>query len=818
MQEHLRNIIYMARRFKLATFFNMLGLVLGFACFYLFMTQIVYQATYNHDITDYKRLYRMESNFVFNEWQYTDNVPRPFAMALERMPQVESYSLTLNTSTGGFEEAYIFPFKKGDREFRYTLSEGNNKAVSTLTDKRLSGEIEWTDTAQDGYIIPASIAMEYFGTTNVKDSMELIYDDGETTEIYKFPVRGVYEDFPENSELVNCIYRNMQGADSLSLNSTYHCIVKFKHLPDDMEAFGDSLKSKIIDQLTKGYLHTEYEDEIPTVIQSVNETTIKFTPIKDSFFEHSTFTTGPSGFKSIFSTMQLSCLLIIIIVTINFLNFMMVESPMRIRSINTRLVLGASRRSLRMGMVMECVITSLIACALALVICYLVQYLPPVRNLIVGSAALTDHWLTVLFMIVIAVIVGITGGYYPATYATSHAPAMALKSNFGLSPEGKKLRTVLLCLQMILAMFLIIYSGIMCSQVWYILKSHYGYDRDQLLVVNLPYSPNGNLHTDIYNELMQMRGVEAASFSSILLGSTDGHYALRTEKDGKTVRYCYMTVDENYMTTMGIKVIKGRPISPSDTMAVIVNEAATKEWKWLKLGTRISTGIDSERSDSATVVGVCENIRYGTTRIVNDKPFFFIYDPDSYNNCLNIRIAPDADKKEISRQISEMVQKHIKEKNSGQNISRPVNINYFNTRLQDIYKEEFRYFKQMLFISIFCLIITLIGVFCLTLFEIEYRRKEIGIRKVAGATTGEIVMMLCRIYGWLIIISFAVAAPIAFFIGTNTLAYFNERTPIHWWWGSLLALLIVGGLTLGTVIPQSWRIARENPVNSIKSD
>ena len=144
MGEVLKNIIYLARRFKLPTLLNLLGLVLAYATFYLLMTQVIYQATYNHGIENYQQLYRMESSQVFNEWQYTDNIARPFANALDSMPRVESYSLTMNTDIEGYEDLYIYTFLKGERKLQCKYTLGNNTAVSTLTSRRLSGKIEWT--------------------------------------------------------------------------------------------------------------------------------------------------------------------------------------------------------------------------------------------------------------------------------------------------------------------------------------------------------------------------------------------------------------------------------------------------------------------------------------------------------------------------------------------------------------------------------------------------------------------------------------------------------------------------------------------------
>ena len=138
-------------------------------------------------------------------------------------------------------------------------------------------------------------------------------------------------------------------------------------------------------------------------------------------------------------------------------------------------------------------------------------------------------------------------------------------------------------------------------------------------------------------------------------------------------------------------------------------------------------------------------------------------------------------------------------------------------KLEETYLEEFRFIRQVLVFSVICIIITLIGVFCMTMFETEFRRKEIGIRKVMGSSTQEILMMFCRHYALLLIVSFIFAVPVAYYIGQQWLQSFAERTPIYWWLFPL-ALLAVSAITLATVIVQSWRTANENPVNSIKNE
>ena len=149
--------------------------------------------------------------------------------------------------------------------------------------------------------------------------------------------------------------------------------------------------------------------------------------------------------------------------------------------------------------------------------------------------------------------------------------------------------------------------------------------------------------------------------------------------------------------------------------------------------------------------------------------------------------------------------------------SERVETRFLDQTLEDLYQDEFRFVRQVLIFSSICLIITLIGVFCMTMFETEYRRKEIGIRKVMGSSTGEVLLMLCSRYNWLLILSFVLAAPVAWYIGQQWLQSFAERTPIYWWLFPL-ALLVVAIVTMLTVVIQSWRAANENPVNSIKNE
>lgn len=804
MKETLRNIIYMARRFKTATTLNMIGLVVAFATFYLLITQITQQVTYNHGIDDYERLYRLESDYLYNEDEgYSDNVCSEFCNALDSMPLVESYSMAVNIKNGD----YTLEVKK-DTVLEIPYTWGNNTAISTLTRQVLDGDISLTKDDPAGIIIPACIAIDYFGTTQAAGKEIMLYPD--TTERYK--VRGVFEDFPENSELWNCIYMYDDGEYWQPLNCEYKCIIKFSEVPHDLDSWTDSLKQVIIRQTLKVHKEKKVDEtEINVEMKDLRLTSFTLTPLKNSLFKSTSFTSsGTRSFQAMLFILMLMCLIVIIIATFNFLNFFLAESPMRIRSLNTRLVLGAQRHTLRKGMVTECVVTSLAACLIALAACAIFVRIPLSGPLFAGNMALSAHpWLIVLMM-AIAVVVGVLAGAYPAIFATSFQPAMALKGTFGLTPQGIKLRTVIVGLQLFFSLLMVSYGGILFLQRHYIFHSDYGYNKNQILTCEL-ISDTAN--TTLRNRLFMMPEVQNVAFSDAVLGSTDTHNAIKTSSQNNNMTYRYIVTDSNYLRTMGIKMAEGRSFTPDDSAAVIINKAARQQWHWIDLGDNLSISIGA--SDSSRIVGVSKDIRYATTRINNDKPFVFVLKNANMTypalNLMNVLVAPEADKEQVRQQVNKLVKEIFNNKKRVQNSL------YFDKILEKTYIHELRYINLIVFVSIICLIITLIGLFCITMFETEYRRKEIGIRKVAGATTGEIVKMLCQQYGWLILISFIASIPFACLGGYLSLKHFAEHTAIQWWIFPL-SLLVVGAITLGTVILKSWRSARENPTVSLKND
>ena len=208
-----RNMLYMARRFKTATVLNFIGLTVAFAACYLFLTQVAYNHSYNKGLTNYEQLYRVEVPGMAKDREWQTSISRYIAEQLAAMPQVGSMALMT-----GYKHISA---KKELTEFSYLWCGVNNDALATFAPQLLDGEITWKDDDQKGLVIPASIAMQYFGSVQVA-GRHMMWESGDSAR-----VRGVFADFPENCSVRNCIYSNMRDENQGNINNyNYVCYLR----------------------------------------------------------------------------------------------------------------------------------------------------------------------------------------------------------------------------------------------------------------------------------------------------------------------------------------------------------------------------------------------------------------------------------------------------------------------------------------------------------------------------------------------------------------------------------------------------------------
>ena len=501
--------------------------------------------------------------------------------------------------------------------------------------------------------------------------------------------------------------------------------------------------------------------------------------------------------------------LVIAIAAINFVNFATALTPMRIKSINTQKVLGSPNSHLRWGLILEAVGISLIAYLIALIIVYLLS-VSSFATLITADMTLQANGHLLLLTAGVALAIGFIAGSYPAWYITSFPPALVLKGSFGLSPKGRKLRTVLISIQFIVSIILIISLLFVKLQTRYMKTTPAGYDRDNIAVVGL--SPEiAKTQTEVLsNRLKEYAAVEDVTFAHQLLGGSDDYMGWgRGYKDGD-VHFNAFPVSPDFLKFMRIHIAEGRDFSESDLLkpdsegTLVINRTMQQEYG-LKLGDIIRRNME--------VVGIIDNINYTSMR----KPIeaqVFVLQPDIFKYKMPlyvcyVRLRPGTDLPVAVEQIKKTV--------ASLDPAYPTDVRFFDNVLDTLYKNELRLDRQITLFSLLAIIISIIGVFGLVIFDTQYRRGEIGVRKVFGATVGEILAMFNKTYVRIIAVCFVIAAPIAYYEVSLWLKNFASRTPVHIWVFAA-ALLIVLSITLLTVTLQSYKAATENPANAVKSE
>ena len=795
----MKSLLYLFRRYRLATLLNLLGLGVAVATFYLFMTQVIYNRTYNHNIHDYEHMYRLEIyGGLFGE-DWGCNICRPFVTLLKEIPQVK-------------DATYISPYinktdvKVGNRTINVPLINMGKPGIEFFTGKLLSGS---SKTCGDGHnvIVSRSTAEKMFGTANAAGkTFEGENGDGGKTTV---TVVGVSEDMPDNCTLPNGVY--ICENESV-MNEYSEWSFNIYMLLDD----GANPK-KVERAIKLAYMKSMglSEKDEKKFDKEVNMK-IRITPVDDIYFSG----VGPNdrGNRNLVGVLTVASVFVLFIAMLNLLNFSLSEIPMRMRGINTRRVMGASVGSLRLKMIMENVMFAFVALLIGILLIVAFQRNESCMKLVSGDIHFTSHMVLAAIMAVSALVVGAMSAVVPAFYSTSFTPAMVLKGSFGLSPRGRRLRMAIMAVQFCLAFALTIYIGVMSSQSSYIFNSDYGFNKNEVFYTGL--SAEAQTKKDaVRAELKKLPFVESVGFAQNAIGTSDGYMGWGRGDDEHHMVLQVLPCDYEYLRTMQLKIVEGRDFRESDmkTGAYVLNKTAMAQYKWLVVGDSIGRQNGGWGSQSNyNIVGVCNNFKLKSMRCDNSNVAvaFVIFGPDMADwgdRCgqVFVRVAKNQDKIEAKRRIAEVLNKL--------DGSQEYEMWFLDDDLQQTYVEEFRFISQVKLFAIICIIITIIGVFSLTMFETEYRRKEIAIRKVMGSSVGSVVRLFAMRYALPLVVAFVVAAPVGWWLSNSWLQSFAEHTPIHWWLFPL-SFVLVSAVVVITVIIQSWRVATANPVESIKTE
>lgn len=559
-------------------------------------------------------------------------------------------------------------------------------------------------------------------------------------------------------------------------------------------------KEEVLDHFNKTF------DFAKSQMGSAQEIALRLTPLKEVYYTHdTTFDFNPKGHRETNYVLLGIAFLILFIAGINFTNLTTSLIPLRLKTINTHRVLGCSIYKLQAISLIESIVICLISYILALFIVNDLSY-TPIANWVDADIRLSQYKGLILLTALIAILTGCLAGLYPAIRSTSYAPALVLKGSFGLSPKGKKVRVALIGFQYTVSIALIIVTLFMGLQNHFMTSSEQlGFNKDQVAIVNLTPEIYAKHKPQYIQKLKDYPGIEDVAFSVYELSKEDDmidlEYARHEDKD---VFFKVFYASENFLSVMDIQVEERRDFTREDLNKAqsdyIINPAAERDF-------HLHPG---DRFNDRTVLGVSKDFRFNSCRIAS-SPFVFALNNDIPNPKLVSYIRFNS-KTNLQEAVA-----HVRETLKEIDPTFPFEISFYNTILNNLYQKEQTLGKLISLFGIMAILISIVGVFGLVLFETQYRRKEIGIRKINGATTGQILLMFNKTYIRIVSVCFIISIPIAWMGTQQWLENFAYKTPLHLW-VFIVAFLIILSVTIGTVTFRNWQAANENPVNSVKSE
>lgn len=791
MKTILRNFISVLRRFKMAMLLNVFGLSIAFAAFMVIMMQVNYDYTFDSCQPEAGAIYRMDMDF---QGKASAVFSRPFARGFtESSPHIKAgmimaswnselfYSVERQGERLNFQDPVVNASPGITRVFHFDMVEGDETAL------------DQPETA----IIPESMARRLFGDESAIGKRLMNVETGSTVAT----ISGVFKDFPLNSSIRNIIYRQMHPKENYDTWSNQNYFFFFRM--DDPANTKDVKENFMKNFDASQQFGKDFDWEKDGI-------DLRITPLPElHFLENVSFDSMPKASRQTVRVLFAIAFVILLIAGINFTNFSTALTPMRIKSINTQKVLGSPDSVLRLSLLAEAIIVSAVAYLISLGMLFIAGK-TFIASLVDADMAFSAQSGVITTTAVIAVAVGVLAGLYPACYITSFPPALVLKGSFGLSPKGRLLRSTLVSIQFIASFILIISSLFMFLQNRFMQNTPLGYDKDELIVMEL----NGKVNKSqdvLASEVKTFSGIEDITFAEQVLSSRDFYMGWGREYKDKDINFQCIPVSPSFLRVMGIKVTDGRDFRQEDdlkdTGCYIFNEKA-REMYDLELGDKI---------DGGEIIGFMPNIKFASFRNEVSPMTFYVWgkyywggEVDSkYYAAAYVRVKAGSDLRAAMKHIQASLKKI--------DPVYPFKVSFYDEILQRTYVKELKISNLITLFSVIAILISIVGVFGLVVFESEYRRKEVAVRKVLGSSTPQILVLFNRSYLIILVICFILSAPVAFYGVYRWLENFAYRTPMYWW-VFLAAFIIVSVITFITVTFQNWHVANSNPVESIKSE
>jgi putative ABC transport system permease protein len=787
---------------KVLSFINIFGLASGIACALLIILFIKDELSFDKFNKDPERIYRVVKDFVNEDGSKLPDATTPPALApaLQKdIPEIES-TVRIFSNWGG---KYLI--KYGDKKF---YEEGVYRADSSIFTvfnfPFAKGNAANAFKELKSVVFTETAAKKYFGDEDP------IGKRVEIDPMGPHMVTGVIKDVPSNSHFKFdfLISTHTIGGGDIDQNWGFYNFYTYIKLKPNTSIASVEPKIKALFKKNQPDNKNIFYTQALTYIHLKSNLKWELRPNSDKIYIY------------VFGTIAL---FVIIIASINYINLVTAKSSLRAKEVGVRKVVGAARQSLISQFLTESVLTVFVASLLAIVLAAII--LPAFNHFTQKELSIFSANTQLIWIMIVAftLLIGFIAGLYPAFYLSGFRPAFVLK---GLNTSGTNtitLRKVLVVLQFVISVVLIIGSLIINRQLNFMLSSKLGFNKDHVVVVdNLQSSANSEA---LKNDLLKISGVKKITSADGMIGGQNWttNLRLRGSENGQLVNF--LRVGDDFLDVLGIDLKEGRGFSalyPADTLnngipggplnqvigSVIINEKAVKDLgvPSPSVGQQLVLSTDKDTTYYVTIVGVVKDFNFTSLR--NEiKPFAFIKNTRRVNS-----LAVKIDANDIHKTLAQM-------QNKWQSMfaDRPFDYYFLDESIAKLYSAEKNFKDLFFYFTIIALIIACLGLFALAAFTAEQRKKEIGIRKVLGASVANVVAMLSKDFLKLVGIAAFIAFPIAWYIMNKWLQNFTYRINISWilfFIGGMMAIIIA----LLTVSFQAIKAAVANPVKSLRTE
>jgi putative ABC transport system permease protein len=785
---------------------NIIGLAVGLATCLLILLFVWDELSFDRFHAKAERIYRINADIKFGGSELRLTVMSdPMGATLKKdYPQVEQYARIYASSGSKL-------LKKGDTY----INEQNVAYVdSTFFDvfsfPLIAGNAKTALNDPNTAVVSESAAVKYFGTTQAIGKIL------ETDEKVNFKVTAVMKDMPGNSHFVYDVLLSMDNVNYpfgtyLSHNFQTYIVLKEGANPADFKRIFREVQTKYVLPEARAFMPVKSMEEFES---TGNYLRYSLMPITDIHLRSDRFPElGVNGNEQNVFIFSAVAFFILLIACINFMNLSTARSSNRAKEVGIRKVLGTEKSTLISQFLTESIMVSFISLVIALLLTFLIL---PFFNDLSGKSLTMKNFFQpgfLPFLIIIPILVGFLAGSYPAFYLSSFQPITVLKGKLAAGFKKSSFRSGLVVVQFTATIFLIIATIVVYNQLGYIQTRKLGFNKDQVLIIDNTYVL-GKQAASFKEEVLKLSGIQSGTLSSFLPVSSssrsDNTYSKEATMDPASgLNMQTWRIDYDYLKTLGMEMLSGRSFSRefgTDSNAVIINETTAKLLGYEDpIGKNIYYSDDGSSVVALPIIGVVRNFNFESLR-QNVGPLCFRLAESTGSVSLKLNTA---DIKGVVSNIENTWKKMAP--------GMPFSYRFLDDAFDNMYRAEQRMGKLALAFSILAIVVACMGLFGLATYAAEQRIKEIGIRKVLGASVRGIVEMLSIDFVKLVIVSAVIAFPISWWAMNKWLTNFAYRIDISWW-----IFLVAGGIALlialSTISYQAIRAALMNPVKSLRTE